>query len=1214
MKLKKTIASISLIALIMQTIMTLIPEGVLAVENTEEQTNQEEQEVEIGREYEIKEEETWDVSEKQDGSVMAKWTLKDRTLVILGNGKMKDWNYNKSSIDWHNNQYTKYIEKVIIENGVTSIGWSAFSRCSSLTNIEIPEGVTSIEGGVFSECSSLEYINVNSNNKNYMSEDGVLFDKERTTIIRYPERKQNIVEYKIPEGVTSIGYEAFAGCSSLTNITIPDGVTSIEREAFAGCSSLTNITIPDGVTSIEREAFAGCSSLTNITIPEGVTSIELRAFFVCSNLKNITIPEGVTSIESSVFSGCSSLTNITIPDGVTSIEREAFAGCSSLTNITIPEGVTSIGYEAFAGCSSLTNITIPEGVTSIGNYAFKECSSLTNIEIPEGVTSIGNYAFKECSSLTNITIPEGVTSIESSVFSGCSSLTNIIIPEGVTKIGNDAFSKNTILNVKADSKAHEYAEKNGQGYILESKPTVIKTDYEIKKQEKWDISKKQDRSVIARWRLEDRTLIISGNGEMRNWDYNSSIDWHNNQYTEIVGNIIIEEGVTSIGDRAFYGCSSLTNITIPEGVTSIGDYAFAGCSSLTNITIPERVTNIGDSAFYRCSNLANIEIPKGVTNIRDYAFKECSSLTNIIIPEGVTSIGDRAFYGCSSLTNIIIPKGVTSIGNYAFKECSSLTNITILEGVTYIGYEAFEGCSSLENINVNINNKNYMSEKGILFNKDKTEIICYPEGKKDSQEYIIPEGVTSIGDYAFNRCSSLTNITIPEGVTNIGNSAFYECSSLTNIEIPEGVTSIGWSAFLGCSSLTNITIPEGVTSIEREAFDRCSSLTNITIPEGVTSIGYYAFAGCSSLTNIIIPEGVTSIGDDAFDGVKNIIIKKNTEGHRYAEDEKVGYIIDEEGPEITYTPNGSNTPQKQYQIKINVKDIKTEVNENSLKYQWTQSTETPSKESFEDILKNGQTITKDNGDGIWYLWVYAEDKLGNVTIKRSEGYNFDNTAPKVEIQYSSTNPTNENVIVAITSNEEMQEVEGWKMSENKNEITKEYTENKEETVVIKDKLGNQTETKVSVKNIDKVNPVVEVRYSTINPTRENVTVTIVANEEIQEVEGWKMSENKKEITKEYAENTEEAIILKDKVGNQTEVKISIKNIDPTLPEIQIGDINGDKRIDITDLLLLKRHIIAGNKESWKLTGEKLQAGDINEDEDVNITDMLLLKRKIIGKV
>ena len=295
-----------------------------------------------------------------------------------------------------------------------------------------------------------------------------------------------------------------------------------------------------------------------------------------------------------------------------------------------------------------------------------------------------------------------------------------------------------------------------------------------------------------------------------------------------VKSVEIGDGITKIGDYAFYYCSSLTNITIPENVTSIGSSAFGGCSSLTNITIPENVTSIGSGAFSKCSSLTNITIPESVTSIGSYAFSECSSLTNITIPENVTSIGSYAFSGCSSLTNITIPESVTSIGSYAFSKCSSLTNITIPEGVTSIEDSTFRYCRSLTSIE-------------------------------------IPESVTSIGSDAFSECRSLTSIEIPDSVTSIGNDAFSDCKSLTNIEIPEGVTSIENYTFSGCSSLTNITIPEGVTSIGSGAFSNCSSLTNIEIPEGVTSIGFHVFYFCSSLTNITIPESLTSIGNYAFE-------------------------------------------------------------------------------------------------------------------------------------------------------------------------------------------------------------------------------------------------------------------------------------------------------------------------------------------------------------
>ena len=374
-----------------------------------------------------------------------------------------------------------------------------------------------------------------------------------------------------------------------------------------------------------------------------------------------------------------------------------------------------------------------------------------------------------------------------------------------------------------------------------------------------------------------------------------------------VTSVTFAEGsqLQTIGQGAFYNCTSLTSITIPASVTSIDSGAFNGCTSLPSITIPASVTFIDYYAFVNCDKLTNISVAVNNPNYASQggilynknrtellAFPSASG--NVTIPAGVTSIGQGAFGNCRSLTSITIPAGVTSIGYEAFYGCTSLTDITLPASLTSIGGYAFSGCTELTSITVNASNSYYASQDGILYNKAKTEILIIPE--KLTGTVTIPEGITSIGNWAFTG-RSLTSITIPAGVTSIGSNAFGVCTSLTNITvdasnphyasqggilynknrtellafpsasgnvaIPAGVTSIGDYAFYICQRLTNITLPN-VTSIGNYAFYDCTSLTGITIPASVTSIGNGVFIRCTSLTNIEIPSTVTTMGYQAF--------------------------------------------------------------------------------------------------------------------------------------------------------------------------------------------------------------------------------------------------------------------------------------------------------------------------------------------------------------
>ena len=503
----------------------------------------------------------------------------------------------------------------------------------------------------------------------------------------------------------------------------------------------------------------------------------------------------VSGIESDAFRDCRSLTSINIPSSVTSIGESAFEDCRSLTSINIPSSVTSIGDGAFLGCRSLTSINIPSSVTSIGQRAFYSCESLTSINFPSSVTSIGQRAFWNCNSLTSINIPSSVTSIGESAFQNCNSLTSINIPSSVTSIGESAFSLcNSLTAIMVDESNSIYSSENN---VLFNK--------------------------------KEKSLIRAGVG-LERYD--------------------IPSWVTSIGERAFDCCNSLTSINIPSSVTSIGESAFQGCNSLTSINIPSSVTSIGQCAFSCCKSLTSINIPSSVTSIGKSAFESCESLTSINIPSSVTSIGENAFSYCRSLTSINIPSSVTSIGGWAFSYCNSLTSITVDES-----------------------NPIYSSENDVLFSKKDKSLIRAGFGL---EKYDIPSWVTSIGESAFSYCKSLTSINIPSSVTSIGGGAFSYCKSLTSINIPSSVTSIGQRAFENCSSLTSIiNIPSSVTSIENGAFWRCSDLKTIRFKGKMPpSIG---FGNGTSGLKVYVPHGALEAYKNALgDKVNNAeIIEEN---------------------------------------------------------------------------------------------------------------------------------------------------------------------------------------------------------------------------------------------------------------------------------------------------------------------------------------------------
>ena len=682
------------------------------------------------------------------------WNMPDGQVILYSNGKLEftNWKitpYERTTNPWTSSSYNNSIKSVVIQEGRTSIGNSAFYNCNNLTSIEIPDSVTSIGNEAFYDCEDLTSI-------------------------------------EIPNSVTSIGNYAFYNCDSLTSIEIPNSVTSIGTYAFYDCDKLTNIEIPNSVTSIGEKTFYSCNNLTSVIIPNSITTIGERAFLDCKNIetivvsdentiydsrnncnaiietstnklilgcKNTIIPNSVTSIGDYAFYDCDDLTSIEIPNSVTSIGSYAFYNCDKITSIEIPNSVTSINNYAFCNCDGLTNIEIPNSITKINEGIFSSCNNLTTVTIPNTITTIGNYAFNDCNKLTNIEIPNNVTSIGNSAFQNCDGLTSIFIPSSVTNISDGAFAGCTNIQ-----------------------------------------------SIIV---SEDNTVYDSRD------NCNAIIKTSTNVLTIGCKNTIIPEEVTSIGNYAFSGCIGLTSIEIPNGVTSIGNYAFSGCTGLTNIEIPNNVTSVGNYAFSGCIRLTSMEIPNSVTSIGSYAFSGCTGLTNIEISENITKISDYTFNGCIGLNIIKIPENVTSIGNYAFQNCDGLINITIPNNVTSIGSCAFYDCDGL--INITIPNNVTSIGSRAFYDCDSLTSIQLSDKLTSISSYMfyscnalisitIPNSVTSINNYAFQYCTNLTSIYIPNSVTGIYGSyydyaPFYNCSSNLKIYCEVSGKQSGWDTY-----------------------------------------------------------------------------------------------------------------------------------------------------------------------------------------------------------------------------------------------------------------------------------------------------------------------------------------------------------------------------------------------------------------------------------
>lgn len=794
-------------------------------------------------------------------------------------------------------------EEVTLHNDITEITNDAFRDCDALLSVTIPDKVAEIKSSTFYDCDALERVVLGSRVTNVSSEafrdckslKSVYFPESLTTIGQRAFYYCTSLEETIfGSNLSSIGYDAFSECHSNTKVVLPATITNIENYAFNHNSSLNEVYCKAGVVPAGgREMFNGSAEERKIYVPvevmydyraaeywkdyaEYIFGYDFENDNLVVNIFEIAYKTndgepldpyttegfGANFLEN-IFDAATGEGVLKFDSRVTAIPERAFVSCTNLTWLDIPECITYIGSEAFKSCTSMQEITIPSSVTRIDDNAFSGCTgkatincnrtegnirfrdaAFSEVVIGDSVTTIDYEAFSGCKNLKSVTIGNNVNRIEESAFSNCGALTTITLPKDIATIYNDAFGGCISLSkVYFSGDIGDWLEIS----FGNSSSNPLRTAHDLY------INNELVTDVV----IPESTTIVG------------------NQLSGISAkSITMHDNITEIADSAFEGCLNLESATIPSRVLRINNNTFRDCKALRSVVIGKRVTAIGGGAFYGCAALSSVEIPNSVITIEGEAFRECTSLTAVNIPNSVTSIGGAAFDGCTRLSDLTIGNGVATIESWAFSGCQSLTEVIIPEGVTYIGGYAFHNCNNLTSVTI----PTTLSEVGEwAFDCGNLADIHISDLSAWCRISFTNNSTTNplyCGENLYLNGKLVTDLIIPEGVTSIGNYAFYDCNCLTSVTIPNSVTAIGKEAFYGCRLerlILDCNIPNGMNqqSYFHEALNK-AYFDTLVIGDSVTTIGDWAFSGFNCYNTIYIGKSVENIGEGAFYNCTNL--------------------------------------------------------------------------------------------------------------------------------------------------------------------------------------------------------------------------------------------------------------------------------------------------------------------------------------------------------
>lgn len=747
------------------------------------------------------------------------WSFSDGVLTISGKGEMSNYAPDGANVaPWraHN------IEKVVIKQGVTSVGKYAFLGEATIREVSLPSSVVTINQSAFHHCTSLETIS-------------------------------------FPEGLQYIWGEAFANCGELFKVELPDSLVTLYGGAFRSCWELSEVVIGDNLKTVGNEAFAYCQKLESVKFGQSVDTIGEGAFEKCISLTSVSFPNSVKIIYDRAFSD-TGLTELSFGNGIQEIWHYAFAG-TKIKNITIPDSVTFFGREVFS-MSDLESVTIGAGITALDNLAFGNCLKLSSLTFGPSIQSVHDSAFFDCDGLKNVYFQGSKSEwkYSRSAFRGA-----MIHYKDHTHQFKDTVVKPTCSDKGytthtckqcGDTYQDSYTDYTGHVYDdgkMIQTPTKTKPgvkEYSCKYCTlKIQVTYPHESNIDytcgdnLTWSVKNKQLVITGTGAMDDWGDNGNPPWiHLRQ--ELTG-VTLPEGLTSIGDGAFGSITNLKTIKLPEGLKRIGERAFGG-SYLTEIVIPDTVTEIEAFAFSGSINLSEVKLGAGITSLSQGVFEDCDSLKEIDIPSNITVIGPYVFNG-AEVEQVVLHQGLKEIQDGAFHNCP-IREISIPKSVTKIGNSCFTDADLRE----------------VVIPGSIKEIPLSAFSGSLLEKVTLEEGVETIGVGAFDNCLHLKSVVLPGTLKKIDMNAFMECRSLTDINLPDSLTAINAHAFKGCKALAQVTIPSGIKTIDNGTFEECWSLSSVTLPDKLQAINEDAFYGCTSLKHIEIPETVSSIGSQAF--------------------------------------------------------------------------------------------------------------------------------------------------------------------------------------------------------------------------------------------------------------------------------------------------------------------------------------------------------------